>query len=287
MALTGYVDMHTIFKIVLSVWSWYPPVGVFIAVLGLLGVLVPLFRDLGKIGKREKAIWTFMMFSLMLLEIRSIYLDRNVHDREQKDARAEQLKEFSKIAGGIDAAIANSQEQFSATMGTLKENSDTVTGGNAFCYLKIIIMRSRGTTPDWPITATVMKLGKYPLSSVVMTAQAFYPIAGGGRSGTRTPDINIGDLPSGDQKEIEPIVLPFKWRGDSIDIDIWFRAKNGYWHQLTLLRRVNFPDGTSAMLRATRVHRLDWNKGLERVLVLSKIDDEFPIQEIKWPKWIE
>jgi hypothetical protein len=36
--------------------EWYPPVGVFIGILALLGVLVPLLRDLTKIGKWEKAV---------------------------------------------------------------------------------------------------------------------------------------------------------------------------------------------------------------------------------------
>ena len=80
-----------------EVWSWYPPVGVFIGILALLGVIVPLLRDLGKIGPRERAVWTAVMFALVLLEMKSIYQDRDVHDREQKTARKEQLDQFSKI----------------------------------------------------------------------------------------------------------------------------------------------------------------------------------------------
>lgn len=72
--------------------SWYPPVGVFIARPGVLGVVVPLVRDLARMGKWEKAFWTVVMFALMGLEIRSIYLDRNAHDIEQAKARAEQLQ---------------------------------------------------------------------------------------------------------------------------------------------------------------------------------------------------
>jgi hypothetical protein len=100
-------------------WHWYPPVGVFIAILALLGVLVPLFRDLTKIGKGEKAVWTLVMFALVGLEIRSIYLDRDAHDKEQAMARAEQLKQFSEIAKGMNASIDNSQKQFDATMGRI------------------------------------------------------------------------------------------------------------------------------------------------------------------------
>jgi len=97
-------------------WDLYPPVGVFIALLAVLGVLVPLFRDWEKIGRFEKAIWTFTMFFLVGLEIRSLYLDRNEHDREQARAECEQLERFGRIADKLGTAISASQSAFHATM---------------------------------------------------------------------------------------------------------------------------------------------------------------------------
>lgn len=101
-------------------WNWYPPVGVFIGILALLGVLVPLFRDLGKIGPREKAIWTAVMFLLVGLEFRSLYLDRADHDKKESEARDRQLKGFKDIGDGITATIRASDAQFQQTMGQLK-----------------------------------------------------------------------------------------------------------------------------------------------------------------------
>jgi hypothetical protein len=89
---------------------------VYIGILGFLGVVVPLIRDLAKMGKREKAFWTFMTFALLLLELKSVYQDRKEHDSEQSKARAEQLAEFGKIARGIDTTIAENQHHFDATM---------------------------------------------------------------------------------------------------------------------------------------------------------------------------
>lgn len=100
--------------------EWYPPVGVFIAILGLLGVLVPLLRDLTNISREEKAAWTALMFILVGLEVRSIYLDRNAHDREQSAARAEQLRQFGKIAEGINTTATTNQGHFDATMSSMK-----------------------------------------------------------------------------------------------------------------------------------------------------------------------
>ena len=124
--------------------SWYPPVGVFIGILGLLGIVVPLIRDLAKMGKWEKAAWTFVMFALMLLEIRSIYLDRRAHDVEQATAREEQLKHFKEVGDGITKAIDESQKQFTATMqrsdsilGGVSESIKIANGGDSYPYIAL------------------------------------------------------------------------------------------------------------------------------------------------------
>jgi hypothetical protein len=167
-------------------WNWYPPVGVFIGVLGLLGVIVPLFRDLGKIGKWEKAAWTLVMFALVGLEIRSIYLDRNAHDKEQTEARAEQLRQFREIAGAINTTIHNSQKQFETTMSRFdaiasrmesisrkeertaelaKQNLDQVTGGEGYVYLLVAPRSPLNPRSDkWPLV--IMNSAEIPISDV-------------------------------------------------------------------------------------------------------------------------
>ena len=130
-------------------WAWYPPVGVFIGILGLLGVLVPLLRDLGKIGKGERAIWTLIFFALVLLEIKSIYQDRNAHDEAQALARMEQLNQFKMIADGINTSIQTSQRHYDATISKVstvldtaqevaklsQKNLENITGGNSFGFI--------------------------------------------------------------------------------------------------------------------------------------------------------
>ena len=88
----------------------------FISILAVLGVLVPLFRSWEKIGRGEKAIWTLLMFLFVGLEIRTLYLDRDEHDRDQAQARCEQLESFKQIATTLGTAITTSQTQFNATM---------------------------------------------------------------------------------------------------------------------------------------------------------------------------
>jgi hypothetical protein len=112
-----------------ELWAWHPPVGVWIGILGFLGVLVALIRDLSKIGRREKAAWVFVMFALLMLEIKSVYQDRNEHDQQQEEAREKEERSFRVIADGITGAMERSDQNFQATMqqsGLLKSDIATL-----------------------------------------------------------------------------------------------------------------------------------------------------------------
>ncbi len=128
-----------------QIWYSHPPVGVYIAVLALLGVIVPLTRE--KVGPREKALWTIVMFMLLLLELRSIYLDRAEHEQEQLQARNEQLASFSKVAQGIDKTIENSDREFAATMERTDSLLANVTGGGSFAVVYPLINPGRKDLP--------------------------------------------------------------------------------------------------------------------------------------------
>ena len=144
-------------------WAWHPPVGVFIGILGLLGVIVPLIRDINKIGRWEKATWTFIMFSLLLLEIKSVYQDRNEHDAQQAEARALEEKNFAEIASGIRGSIAESDRNFTATMNKTNEVLEDITGGQSFAIV---------TPQVWsglvPIPLSIYNYGKQTLTGVTV-----------------------------------------------------------------------------------------------------------------------
>lgn len=98
-----------------SLWASHPPVGFFIAIAGVLGIFVPLYRDWGKIGRQEKSIWTLLMFILLGLELRTLHLDRIEHDDSQAFARCQQLESFGRIADRMDRSIRESESQFQIT----------------------------------------------------------------------------------------------------------------------------------------------------------------------------
>ena len=90
--------------------------------LAFLGVIVPwLFRPPERMGRGEKAIWTFVMLLFFGLELRTLYLDRDEHDREQANIECNQLQQFQNIAYTLSAAITASSKQFDKTMGKFSE----------------------------------------------------------------------------------------------------------------------------------------------------------------------
>jgi hypothetical protein len=252
--------------------EWYPPVGVFIGILGLLGVLVPLLRDLGKIGKAEKAAWTAIVFILVGFEIRSIYLDRDAHDREQSAARAEQLAQFGRIAKGIDASIATGQDHFDATMaksdriiGEVGNSIKTQTGGDSFAFITFTAEPAQTFEMHWN---NILAPAEQPYFLVSVTSHGRYPLRGTHAilmdderrmaamqeynthpSGDWIKAINSADteyqMPylrpqsaEAPQGEVDVIGIYPMPQADSKRVTIAFAAPNGYWNEVLRLGRV-------------------------------------------------
>jgi hypothetical protein len=138
---------------------WHPPVGVYIAMLAVLGVCVPLIRE--KIGPNERAMWTALMFILVVLEINSIYKDRKEHDAQQARARKEQLEGFQRIGDGITAAIQDSDRNFNATLGRENILLDNINGGKTFCVVEAIPLGDK-------FLLAVIAVGPNPLHDVLI-----------------------------------------------------------------------------------------------------------------------
>jgi hypothetical protein len=162
-------------------WHWHPPVGTFIGVLGGVGVIVPwLFRPPDKMGRTEKAIWTFLMLLLVWLEIRTLYLDRDEHDAEQNQARCEQIERFGNIAKGIEKSVQQSQQQYDSTIkhvdgvlnttqkvGSLaKENLQAVTGGDSYAYIDPSYVVMPGLPLNAPFSVRIVNAGGQMLTGV-------------------------------------------------------------------------------------------------------------------------
>jgi hypothetical protein len=244
---------------IMQAYNWHPPVGVYIAVLALLAVLVPIFR--AKMSRCEKAIWTAVMFSLMLLEMKSIYQDRAAHDKEQAVARATELEGFKKIAAGINTSISSSQQQFAATMSRFDDNVNTMTGGNSYCYF----------TFNFDGTPKLLHRGKYTLYDLrfnfVDAKQSFIV----GTEWLIGSPITVGDFSAGSSRLITGIQMPQGSAG-RLDLRIFFGARNGFWYEryLGLYSSGKWVEA----IKVTKQGRS--NSFLGGTVLLKKIDKGFP-----------
>jgi hypothetical protein len=259
-----------------DLWAWHPPVGVWIGILGLLGVIVPLVRDPQRIGKREKAIWTFVLFAFLLLEIKSVYQDRNEHDTEQRLARERSEHNFQTIANGISETIRTSERQFEATMrksdkimGGVSDSIRTQTGGDSFAYITFTVepayvnfvqkatvcqqisgSAGRDQTAPYFLVA-ITSHGKYPLKDIHATMMDDERrLAAMAPEGDWIKAIQSGDTeyrciylkpqspegPSGDVEVLGMYALP---KGDSKRLSMAFSSPNGYWNETLHLGLVN------------------------------------------------
>lgn len=267
--------MKGIYSILLAVYAWHPPVGIFVAILGVVGVLVPFLRV--QIGRREKAVWTIVMFILVGLELRSIHL----YDADQRKSQAEQNTKFQTIADGLKAAMGNSQQQFAATMlkmGHLarvsEESMQQSIGGDSFCYVTPLAGDASGV-----IRTALLFVGAYPLSNVeirvvdVKLANRIHA-----SQGYTFQNMFAGDKRFSFQfmKQAFSPLFEDRWLPEddnTKEYSIFISARNGWFTELLALRREGPHTDGAALVTATY---FDGRTGL--VLDATK---GFPLERIK------
>jgi len=255
-------------------WA-HPPVGIFIGLLGLIGVLVPLIRDLAKMGKWEKAGWTLVMFALMGLEMRSIYLDRADNATKEKAARAEQLQHFKEVGDGITKAITASREEFAATMkrsdailSGIGESLNVQSGGDSYAYARVepgdgwieLYIIQVGDHHLRNVSGFVLDLGK--LDAAFLTGQEM---------NSKLYQITVDRMPVLRRQQVF-FVGKIPWPGDSDyrQFNIALTADNGTFSTMLRLKHVSGRTWTSALV----VNATYYNgKG---GIVCTRMEKEFP-----------
>jgi hypothetical protein len=93
--------------------AWHPWPGLFIAILGFVAVVVPLFRDLTKIGKAERAMWTVVVFVLLCLEVRSLKLQAQdfEQDRSEVIATAQNIVDLQKRVSSVGDQLRSLRQE--------------------------------------------------------------------------------------------------------------------------------------------------------------------------------
>src|ERR1700734_297087 len=93
-----------------------PPIGAYIAVMGLVAACVTFRKEPSRI---EKALWIGVMTILMFAEIKNLYV-----------ADANQAATF----GAISNALATTASSLQSTAADMKESLAQTTGGDSYIY---------------------------------------------------------------------------------------------------------------------------------------------------------
>jgi len=300
----GYAWVSTGFALALWALVELPPPGVSIGILAAVGIFVT-FRDLVKV---EKAAWMVIITILVVVEIESIKRndDANRIERENQTKRLETLNgQTDEIVSGLQRQIAENQARYITTLNNLQaiskeaatasksaaESAQNSTGGDSFAYYTI------EQFPDQQIL-DLHKKGRSPLYEVraLIENVAFFTSPGKPDLGPlfEERDVQIGDLPAGDQigglpaldiardepgsqniAEIAPQHAPFHLGNDMTRLRVIFSARNGFWIEEIWNKDVDTKDG----LRMTEAFRVYRAAGDRLRLILECVPPEF---HLKW-----
>lgn len=105
------------------VWKFqqYPPVGIYIAILGALGVIVTIFPPE---HNWEKALWLGVFFALMAFEIHNLYKHDADQAREQKEDRLAERLAFDNEMVAFGKVLQQGQDNLQAILKQQNEHFD-------------------------------------------------------------------------------------------------------------------------------------------------------------------
>jgi hypothetical protein len=193
------------------------------------------------------------------------------------------LTEKSEEISGLTKQLATAQLEFAEEMRKKNEEiadlnrrtAATMTGGDSFCYLSLL-----GQKPGQPFLLLFSQQGEYPLYDVSVRVTNLEELEAKGLD-YFTPEnlakdtMDIGSLAVGSAKQFGTMPMP---AGDSIRLNIFFAARNGFFNQLLRAKKVG-----NEWIHATRVERND-EKGKTHIL-LERVPANFPRENdgsIKW-----
>lgn len=277
------VVISACFAACVVIWV-HPLPGSAVTVLAAAAFLMTLRGD---VGYRERAAWVAVVFALLLVALRSIRLDREHRDAQQRQELADLRSHFNDIAQGIKSAIAASDRHFSATMeksdalvatssraAELAEQGINATiGRGSYCWLLVadpdsaepeLVASQHGRYPVRDVTARLVDLQKFSR----LTAGQPVTMDGLFAAGV---NYTIGDL----APHTGRILGHFEINGEPggrRGFNIFFSGLNGNWSERLRLRRVagRWRQAIEVMTEQVRGTHTD-----ERVL-FKQVDPAYP-----------
>lgn len=195
--------------------------------------------------------------------------------RQQAEiARVQKLNtELQEKLLGQSGQLITSSEQIAKLS---QEGIETVTGGSSFCYMRLnnqwdvrglvpfFIHQGKNTLYD--VNARISNLGIQHPDPKTVDAKTLL---------SADPQLELGNLSA--PSVLIPPNPPIYNGANQYDLNVFFNARNGYWTQELLVRRVG-----NEWAHAFRVTR-ELNSGKSEI-IFTRIDNNFPKQELKG-KW--
>jgi hypothetical protein len=88
--------------------------GIAVAALGFVAVVMAVRAD--KFSHAERVAWVVIGFALLLVEVRTLNQDRDIHDAQQRTAAETQQEQFQAVVGGLRETISTNQNHFDTIM---------------------------------------------------------------------------------------------------------------------------------------------------------------------------
>jgi hypothetical protein len=218
--------------ILISMWLFRshhrPPVGIYIAVMGVVIAIMTL-RE--KPPAWEKLLWVVLITILMVVEVRNIYMT----DAEQTETFSKIIRDLNSTKQGIDAA-AKSIEGSAEALRTLHSE---ITGGDSYLYFDIgpLMGPVEMNLPNWGGKQNVMwsvgipkLVGMYSLHDINVFVSDL-----AGNSETEYKVLN----PWVFGRSYQGLYLRFRPEKHRQHVHIWISASNGDYYQGILFLKVN------------------------------------------------
>ncbi len=260
-----------------SVWPQSPGISI-----GLLALAAGIMSVRSRMHPAEKFAWVAVLVTFAVLEVLAI----GRSDKQNEKTRNDQNGQFTAIANGLKTTIANSQQQFAATMASMghlstleKQQLDEAIGGDSFCMASIInFTGSVSIGSDGWMTTSFNVFGTHPMSNIDVSwvdideADKLHRAQGStidnltaGTTRLTLPYIRAG-------MGITPFVKIHWTPSDTYKrYNISVIAKNGNFAQILRIKRVGSSNETHAATLVTAGY-FDGRRGL----VYERIDEDFP-----------
>jgi hypothetical protein len=268
-----------------QVWAWHPPVGVFIGILGLISVLVPWLR-LNQSAK-EKAIWTALMFLLLLLEFKSIAQDRSEQNQEQATSRAELLANFQGIASRIEKSNGANRKQFTQTLRRVDAAINATTGGSGFIYFTATLFGGSPQELDF-IAENPSPVPIYEVSAQIQDLVRNLRLNTEGKTYQTSAELiqdrikifpNLGSFAPRSSLMLTNVHTSIGTEADQRFLITFLSGRNGNWYEDLYLHRRD-----QGILRAYRVYRSKVSGSPPHVVnktLLKHVDPDYPLETLE------